>query len=567
MAMAAGTFADEPIERRPGDFYRSKTGTPYVAHPDGVLIKPKRKADPPQIKRLAYGRPSGFGKLIEDTYNLSKWSERTVALGLGVDYQLACDMLAAPELVAMCAQLVGRDRDTTEWRSDADRIVAEAKRLAKGGLAAERGTHAHALTEEDDQERDWIVLAESGEILGLERGVQQALVQAWRDMLVRDGLEILATEMAVVRDEWRMAGTLDRIARLTKPLRFTLATGEIVELAADTVVVLDIKSGKRRTDTHGVVMYWQGYAIQIATYAGGCVYDTETDTRSPFPWPVHQQWALIAHLDVLSTIAGEPKCELVLVDIEAGREVGARLCIDAKAWGKRSNLFSVAQIEAEGAATREEPDPTEPPVATQAVGGTTPSASPISEACDASDEPQLAAAIPPVAAAAAPTNQELHARLRRHPDIDEGTVDQPDALDLAFKRMEKHFLALDEVTRHYAAELQRQAAHSACGFHAAHAHTLRRFELIRGLITLGAAGLLIDDELLPDEDLIRYLVHHVTGDDVALFPVIRPGHALGSLDATEAQAFAIACDQLAADQISLTFTASGEPQFVTRRAA
>lgn len=525
MAIAANAFADEPVERQPGQFRRSKAGTPYVTDPSGALVKSGERRGEPKL--LAYGRPSGFGKQIEDTYNLAKWSERTVALGVGIDYADATQVMALPELAARCAQLADLDRDGDEYRNLADGIVVDAKRIAKAGIAAERGTQAHSLTEEHDAERDPIAIYANGEALGLDAGVQAALVGAWQQMLEREGLEIVATEFAVVHDGYRMAGTSDRMARLARPLRFTLLGGEIVELPAGTVLVLDIKTGQLRRDRHDVPMYWQAYAVQIATYAGGVLYDPDTDTRTAYPWPVDQHWALIAHLDVLGAIAGAPSCELVLVDIEAGR-AAADLCMAAKAWEKRSDVFSVAQIS---------------------------EAAPV-----ASDEPSEAAADPMPAAAPTPTNQELHARLRRHPDIDEGTVDDPDALDKTFTRMAEHFLALDNDAKAWAAVLQVQAQQHGCGFHAREHHTLRRFELIRGLIALAIAELC-------DDELIRYLVHHVTGDDAALFPIIEPGHALGALDADEARAFALACDQLAADQIALTFTAEGTPQFVARRAA
>lgn len=520
MAQAASTFADDaPVERQPGQFRRSKTGTPYVVDPSGATTK---KGTP---KLLAYGRPSGFGKQIEDTYNLAKWSERTVALGLGIDYSLACQAMAQPELATACAALVDLDRDAPEFRSAADAIVTEAKRVAKAGLAAERGTQGHALTEEIDEGRDPIALYADGEALGLDADVQRSLVDAWQQMLERDGLEILLTEFAVVHDGYRQAGTSDRLARLTRKLRFALVTGEIVELAAGTVVVLDIKTGRLRRDRNDVPMYWQAYSVQIATYAGGVLYDPDTDTRTAYPWPVDQHWALIAHLDVLGAIAGQPSCELVLVDIEAGR-TAADLCLAAKAWEKRSDVFSVANISTTG--------------------------------CHVVDEPVGAPAAP--APPPSPTTEQLHARLRRHPDIDEGTVDDQQALDAVFAKMAEHFLALPNTAKSWAANLQVEAQQNACGFHARERHTLRRFEIIRGLIVLAVSE-------LDDDELIRYLVQHVTGDDVAQFPVIAPGHALGSLDADEARAFALACDQLAADQIVLTFTAEGNPQFVARRAA
>lgn len=520
MALAANPFDDEPIERRPGDFYRSKAGTPYVSDPSGALVKSgPRKGEP---KRLAYGRPSGFGKQIEDTYNLAKWSERTVALGVGIDYSDATQVMALPELAARCAQLVDLDPEGDEYRTLADGIVVDAKRIAKAGLAAERGTQAHALTEELDAERDPIAIYERGEALGLDPVVQASLVTTWQQMLDQHGLQVVATEVAVVHDGYRMAGTLDRIVRLTKPLRFTLSTGEIVELYEGETVVLDIKTGKRRLDRNGAPMYWQSYAVQIAVYSDSRRYDVDTDERwEPVCQPA-KPYGLIAHLDVLGAIAGTPSCELVLVDIEAGR-AAADLCMAAKSWEKRCDVFSIAQI---------------------------------SDAGTSDEQPTTSVDLPPSTEVAAPTNAELHARLRRHPDIDEGGP----ADDVLFTRMAEHFLALPNEAKAWATDLQGQAQRHACGFHAREAHTLRRSYLIRGLIVLAVAR-------LGDDELVRYLVHHVTGDDAALFPVIEPGHALGALDADEAMAFALACDQLVADQIVLTFTEAGTPRLVARRVA
>ena len=103
--------------------------------------------------------------------------------------------------------------------------------------------------------------------------------------------EILAVEASCVDDTWRLAGTLDRIARTTRPLRFVRASGEIVDVPAGTVLVLDVKTGEDRIDRG----YWQGYAIQIASYAQSVPYDTEAETRGEWPWPIDQQHALIAH--------------------------------------------------------------------------------------------------------------------------------------------------------------------------------------------------------------------------------------------------------------------------------
>jgi predicted nucleic acid-binding protein len=232
---------------------------------------------------------------------------------------------------------------------------------------------------------------------------------------------------------------------------------------------------------------------------------------------------------VLGALAGNPSCELVLVDIAAGREA-ADLCMAARAWEKRSDVFSVANISE-----------------TEAVVGT---ATPV-----VSDEPQEVAADPTAAATPAPTQAEIVARLRRHPNIDEGVVADPEQLDRTFARMIELYIGLDVAAKSWMGNLQGDAQRAGCGFHASERHTLRRFELIRGLIALAAAE-------LDDDDLIRHLVEHATGDDVAQFPTVRPGHVLGAMDAAEASRFALACDALAADQIALTFSDAGRPLFI-----
>lgn len=287
------------IERRPGEFARHvKTGAPYVTDParltDAGLKKAELvelcarhdiafdpKATVPQLKALLgdlakrgskvmYGRPSSLGKQIENTTNLQKWSERMVSLGIARDAELAAD----------AAALVGMDETSKEFKDAADAIARRAKTVAQAHLAAERGTHHHELTEDVDTDRDPVARMVAGEDLGVPAEVQQALITAWQKMLVEYDLEILTVEATCVDDIWRQAGTLDRIARLRKDLRFIQPTGEIVVIPAGTVLILDIKTGKLRLDDAGFVSYWRSYAVQLASYAQSVPYDPDTDTRS-----------------------------------------------------------------------------------------------------------------------------------------------------------------------------------------------------------------------------------------------------------------------------------------------
>jgi hypothetical protein len=315
-----------------GGYYRRADGAPYVSDPSGALVQSGERAGQPRW--VLYGSPSGRGKQIENTTNLEKWQQRQLVLGMGL----------APELLDLCREVAEADSEE-QARRLSDKVIAQAKEVAKANLAADRGTHAHLITEDDDEGRDWLERAEAGELLGLSTEAQALLVASWRQMLADSGLEILASEVACVDDSWRLAGTLDNIARTSRALRFRLTTGELVTIPAGTVLVLDKKSGRRRVDGRGATLHWHGYAIQIASYAQSLPYDTDTQTRGQWPWPISQEHALIAHLDVVGAMQGTPSCELIYVDLVAGRQHGGQCAEAARLWEQRTDLFSVAQVE------------------------------------------------------------------------------------------------------------------------------------------------------------------------------------------------------------------------------
>lgn len=328
---------DEPkAERRPGDFKRSgEDGNPWVSDPNGATVKSGKRAG--QVKWVQYRRPSGEGKRIENQYNLLKYKERRLVLGVG---------LAMSD--AEHAELASLHPDSDEFRSMADGIVARAYDAAQMDLAAKRGTHGHLVTEDNDLERDWVKRAEDGEALGIPRHVQDAMVQAWNAMLEATGLQVLAVELPVVCDRWRLAGTLDRIVIATRDLTLVTADGEVVTIAAGTVFILDIKTGKLRIDRNGVVEYWLSYAVQLAGYAHSLPYDTNPDVEARGAWaPLgdipepSKDIAVIAHLPVEEALAGKAVCRLIAVDLRAG-EHAAEICKAAREWQARTDVFTVA---------------------------------------------------------------------------------------------------------------------------------------------------------------------------------------------------------------------------------
>jgi hypothetical protein len=114
-------------ERKPGDFKRHPTTTaPYVDHPTDVT-----KAGTP--KRVMYGRPSSFGDALDSSYNLIKWKERQLILGVEM--------------------LIERGWFDVRGLDDKglDKLAARCHDAAGSSIAADRGTHIHLLTEYDDR--------------------------------------------------------------------------------------------------------------------------------------------------------------------------------------------------------------------------------------------------------------------------------------------------------------------------------------------------------------------------------------------------------------------------------
>ena len=320
------------LDRQPGDFKRDAREGVYVSDPNGATVKSGKRQG--EIKWVRYGRPSSLGKQIENTYNLQRWNERQLAHGMTCeDDELTSRLVALGEL----------ERDTDPWNDAADAVIARAKKVADANIAAERGTHMHAVVEDDSVERNWVVRAEAGENMGLPVAVQEAMLEAYRLMLIAYDITVLCVERRVVHDGWRQAGTLDAVCILERDITFMAPTGEVVTLTAGTVVVLDLKTGKLY-DAKGKSKidagYWHSYCVQIAAYAGAVPYDCDTDTRTEWEWDIDQRWALIAHLPVDEALAGKATCRLVLVDLELGRDVVENVVLPAKAWQARRDLFA-----------------------------------------------------------------------------------------------------------------------------------------------------------------------------------------------------------------------------------
>jgi hypothetical protein len=90
--------------------------------------------------------------------------------------------------------------------------------------------------------------------------------------------------------------------------------------------IADLKTGTDLTYS------WRSISIQLAAYADAQhIYDYKTSVRTSLPM-IEKDRAIVFHLP-----AGEGRCELYWVDLEAGRQ-GLELALNVRAWRKRKDL-------------------------------------------------------------------------------------------------------------------------------------------------------------------------------------------------------------------------------------
>lgn len=264
------------------DIPRDRWGRPMVCPPGGK-------------KPVAYTRCTTFVGVLEDTYNLSRWQQRMVALGLA----------DRPDLMLAVAA-------HREDRNKLNEITANALEAAQAGAAATTGTALHALTEKVDRDAPLGVIPEAY-IADLEQYREQTAP-----------LQVQRIEQFRVLDSLRIGGTTDRVVEYEG--RYYIA---------------DVKTG---SIDWGILKI----CMQLAVYSRSTPYDFETRVRTADPFEVDQDRAIVIHLP-----AGQGKCELIWVDIAAGWDA-VQVAKDVREWRARKGLSE--PFAAEGTDTTFESD-------------------------------------------------------------------------------------------------------------------------------------------------------------------------------------------------------------------
>lgn len=250
------------------DIDRDRWGRPLVVPPTG--------GDP-----VAYTRCTTYVGGIEDTWNLSRWTQRLVLQGAARREDIRAAVLDTP----------------TEDKKRLDELCEEAKEAGGGNDAARVGTYMHAVTEAADLGED--PTAVPFPLLAIPRDPADYVGDLHAYMEVTEPLTFVAAEQFTVLDLLKVGGTPDRVIEY-KGKRY----------------IADLKTGSIEWGTLKI-------AAQLAVYARSRPYDIATGRRTE-PHGAEQDRGLIIHLP-----AGQGICTLYWIDLRAGWEA-VKVCRDIR---------------------------------------------------------------------------------------------------------------------------------------------------------------------------------------------------------------------------------------------
>jgi len=262
-------------------------------------------------KPKAFTRATTFAKSISDTYTLSQWAQRMAIKGVTM----------RPDLYAAVAATDIDDRDALNGFAETAKEVAGAKN------AANLGTALHAFTEQHDR----------GEAPNVPPPWDRDL-QAYSALIDANHFEIVPEyiERIVIETTFEIAGTFDRIVRVTEDTDVVMPDGTMLKLLEGELVVLDLKTG--RDLSYG----WNEIAIQLALYANSkYIYNRPLDRLDELP-AIRTDVAFVVHLPV-----GKAKATLHALDITEGWKAAA-LCKMVRDWRKVRKLavpLAVAEVD------------------------------------------------------------------------------------------------------------------------------------------------------------------------------------------------------------------------------
>lgn len=264
-------------------------------------------------ERVAYTRMSTLSGFVADDFGLSTWNQRLLAIGLSRREDLCAMIAALPDLndakcdkKSLSRAQVEQDCDT---KAKLDDYIEQALEAAGRNYKANHGTAVHALIEQGSADH------------APERMV--ADVTSCLDCFRDNGIEVLASEQFVVNEELQAAGSFDHLVRTPH----------------DGIVILDVKTGQ----VQGKGLQ---FAVQLAGYVNGELYDWRDDTRAPLESltggeRINRNVGLLCHVPL-----GGGRTDLYRVDLRTGRHA-ARLATQVRA-ARQIKTFMSPYVAKEG---------------------------------------------------------------------------------------------------------------------------------------------------------------------------------------------------------------------------
>lgn len=245
-------------------------------------------------KRVAYTRCTTYVGALDETYNLGKWMQRMVAVGI----------TQRPDIHLQIAALAG---DPDANKKALDQACDAAREAAAASAAATTGSALHQLTELIDRGRD----------VGVVPDAYTADLDAYRAATAH--MKHIHIEQFCVHDPLKIGGTPDRVTEIDGK-RY----------------IADVKTGS--------IEYGIGkIAMQLAVYARSKLYDPVTGDRD-----LHG-----AEVDkgiIIGLPAGQGRCDLYWVDLIEGWR-GVKYAKDVREWRTRKftdltqRYVTLAQVE------------------------------------------------------------------------------------------------------------------------------------------------------------------------------------------------------------------------------
>jgi len=267
-------------ERTEDKVPRDKNGWPKILPPDKKVLK--------DADLRSYARASGYGKVLENTYNIERYNERNTADGFVQDKTLRLEW-------------VGTGPEDKDRRNE---LVSEAKKVAKADEKSRTGSAVHAITERHDMGLSLKAIPEE----------HVPDLEAW--IKVMKHFDILGIEKFVVEDTYRIAGTYDRLVYYHVPC----------PICGKHNRILDLKTG--RVDFGQI-----GMACQLAAYAHARDYDPATGARA-------DQDVCLCRGIIVNLPAGTGQASLHWINIAQGWNLAIRLADEVKAIRRKKNWMA-----------------------------------------------------------------------------------------------------------------------------------------------------------------------------------------------------------------------------------